>query len=97
VERGSLAVNVISSSQLRAARALVGWTPEQLAEKAHLPFVSLLDYESGGRAMSVDAAATLKHTLEKAGVAFSDDETGVSLLPTPDIVPLEKLNSSNDE
>lgn len=90
-------MNVISASQLRAARALLGWTQEQLAERAHIPFVSLLDYESGGRAMSADAAATLKHALEKGGVVFSDDETGVSLLPPPETVPLEALNSSNDE
>jgi len=90
-------VNVISASQLRAARALLGWSQQQLAEKAHIPFVSLLDYEGGARAMPVEAAATLKHELEKAGVAFGDDETGVSLLPTPKTLPLDGLNSSNDE
>ena len=39
----------------------------------------------------------LKYVLEQAGVVFAADETGVSLLPPPEIVPLEKLNSSNDE
>jgi transcriptional regulator with XRE-family HTH domain len=90
-------VNAISASQLRAARALLGWSQEKLAEKAHLPFASLLDYESGARAMQADTAARLKHVLEQAGVVFAEDETGVSLLPPPETLPIEGLNSSNDE
>ncbi len=43
------------------------------------------------------SAANLKRALERAGVIFSEDESGVSLLPPPEVVPLEKLNSSNDE
>jgi transcriptional regulator with XRE-family HTH domain len=85
------------ASQLRAARGLLGWSQDQLAQKAHLPFASLLDYESGGRSMPADTAATLKHVLEQAGVVFAKDETGVSLLPPPETVPIEGLNSSNDE
>jgi transcriptional regulator with XRE-family HTH domain len=87
----------ISAAQLRAARGLLGWVPEELAEKAHLPLAALLDYECGARPMLAEAASRLKYVLEQAGVVFADDETGVSLLPAPKVVPLEKLNSSNDE
>jgi transcriptional regulator with XRE-family HTH domain len=90
-------LNVISASQLRAARGLLGWSQELLAEKAHIPLAGLLDYESGAREMPQTVASGLKHVLERAGVILAEDETGVSLLPPPEIVPLEKLNSSNDE
>jgi len=88
---------IISTSQLRAARGLLGWSQEKLAEKAHIPLVSLLDYETGARKMLDTTAASLKYELERSGVIFADDETGVSLLPPPRVVPLESLNSSNDE
>ena len=90
-------LNITSASQLRAARGLLGWTQELLAQKVRIPLASLLDYETGARSMPDATAAGLKHTLEKAGVIFADDELGVSLLPRPEIVPLESLNSSNDE
>jgi transcriptional regulator with XRE-family HTH domain len=90
-------MNMISASQLRAARGLIGWSQEKLAEKAHVPLVSLLDYETSARELPDPAAASLKHALEQAGVVFAEDESGVSLLPPPQVVPLEKLNSSNDE
>ena len=88
---------IISTSQLRAARGLLGWSQEKLAEKAHIPLVSLLDYETGARKMPDTTSANLKHALERSGVIFADDESGVSLLPPPKVVPLESLNSSNDE
>ncbi len=90
-------MNDISIAQLRAARGLLGWSPQHLADKAHIPLAGLLDYETGARPVPQEAAARLKYLLEQAGVVFADDETGVSLLPAPKIVPLEKLNSSNDE
>ncbi|MGP8232510.1 MAG: helix-turn-helix domain-containing protein [Methylovirgula sp.] len=87
----------ISIAQLRAARGLLGWSQQKLAEKAHIPFASLLDYECGARQVPLETATRLKYILEQAGVVFAADETGVSLLPPPEVVPLEKLNSSNDE
>jgi transcriptional regulator with XRE-family HTH domain len=90
-------LNPISIAQLRAARGLLGWSQQTLAEKAQIPFASLLDYECGARSIPLPMATRLKYELEQAGVVFAADETGVSLLPAPDIVPLEKLNSSNDE
>lgn len=88
---------MISASQLRAARGLLGWSQESLAEQAHIPLAGLLDYETGARPMPQNAAATLKRALEKSGIIFAEDESGVSLQPSPEVVPLEKLNSSNDE
>jgi hypothetical protein len=94
---GESGLSNISIAQLRAARGLLGWSPQHLADKAHIPLAGLLDYETGARQVPQEASARLRYILEQAGVVFADDETGVSLLPAPKVVPLEKLNSSNDE
>jgi transcriptional regulator with XRE-family HTH domain len=96
-ELGGQKLDMISASQLRAARGLLGWSQESLAEQAHIPLAGLLDYETGARPMPHNAAATLKRALEKSGIIFAEDESGVRLEPAAEIVPLEKLNSSNDE
>jgi transcriptional regulator with XRE-family HTH domain len=88
---------MISATQLRAARGLLGWTQESLAEQAHIPLAGVLDYETGAREMPQMSAANLKRALERGGVIFSEDEYGVSLQPLPEVVALENLNSSNDE
>jgi ribosome-binding protein aMBF1 (putative translation factor) len=90
-------LDVISSSQVRAARGLLGWSQERLSEQAHIPLASLLDYESGARQMSQTTAASLKRVLERANIVFAEDESGVRLQPAAETVPLENLNSSNDE
>ncbi len=88
---------MISASQVRAARGLLGWSQERLSEQAHIPLASLLDYESGAREMPQTAAFNLKRALERASIIFAEDESGVRLQPPAETVPLEKLNSSNDE
>jgi transcriptional regulator with XRE-family HTH domain len=90
-------MEMISASQLRAARGLLGWSQDHLAEQSHIPLAGVLDYETGAREMPQMSAANLKRALERAGVIFSEDESSVSLLPPPEVVPLENLNSSNDE
>ncbi len=88
---------MISASQLRAARGLLGWSQDRLAEQAHIPRAGLLDYETGAREIPQMSANILKRALERAGVVFSEDKFGVSLQSAPEVVPLEQLNSSNDE
>jgi transcriptional regulator with XRE-family HTH domain len=89
--------DMISASQVRAARGLLGWTQERLSEQAHIPLASLLDYETGARQMPQTAAHSLKRVLEGANIIFAEDESGVRLQPAAETVPLEALNSSNDE
>ncbi|MGE5502735.1 MAG: helix-turn-helix domain-containing protein [Solirubrobacterales bacterium] len=62
----------ISPSQCRAARALLGWSQDQLREASGVAKVTIADFERGARARS-PYADTLKRLVEAfaaAGVEF---------------------------
>ena len=67
----------ISAEQLRAARALLGWSQSQLAEKAglSLPTVKRVETEQGPR-VSDAARLALRVALESGGVEFIDENGG---------------------
>jgi transcriptional regulator with XRE-family HTH domain len=73
----------VSIRQIKAARALLGWSQEELAQKAgvSLPTIKRLeakDGELGGRA---DTSYKIRVALESAGVEFTNgDHPGVRLL-----------------
>jgi len=70
---------VITSDQLRAARALLGWSQTVLAQKAglSLPTVKRTEEETGPH-VSADARLKLQQALEMAGVLFIDENGGGS-------------------
>ncbi|WAC28006.1 helix-turn-helix domain-containing protein [Ancylobacter sp. SL191] len=63
----------LSPALCRAARALLNWSPAELAERAHVPVAWLKEFEQGHEP-GVDAdpgeAARLRRALEAAGVDF---------------------------
>jgi DNA-binding XRE family transcriptional regulator len=63
--------SVITVEQLRAARALLGWSQTCLAEQAglSLPTVKRVEAERGPR-VSEEGRLKLKRALERAGVEF---------------------------
>lgn len=73
---------MITSGQIKAARALVGWTARDLAAKAEIGFSTLIRLESvegvpSGNIKTIDA---VKKALEDAGVEFigtPDSQAGV--------------------
>jgi transcriptional regulator with XRE-family HTH domain len=67
----------ISAEQLRAARALLGWSQTQLAEKAglSLPTVKRVEIERGPR-VSDAARLALRVALESGGVEFISENGG---------------------
>ena len=75
---------MITSGQIKAARALIGWTARDLAAKAEIGFSTLIRLESAdgvpsGNIKTIDA---VKKALEDAGVEFigsPDDAPGVRL------------------
>ncbi len=92
----------ITVGQLRAARGLVGWSKERLAEAADLDPAALADVEAGKREPSSRNVDALRRALEEAGVIFlpeNGEGPGVRLRKqtTKDSIPIEKLNASNDE
>ena len=77
---------MISPAQCRAARALLGWTQQELADAATIGNATIKNFESG---KSVPQSATLRilaQALQSAGVTFLTDGDvatgpGVSLKP----------------
>jgi hypothetical protein len=73
---------VITGGQVRAARALLGWTTRSLAKKAIVPEHSLEWIEGDGKITGKDKADldALQATLESGGVEFIGS-VGVQLKP----------------
>jgi hypothetical protein len=67
----------ISGAQVRAARAMVGWTARALAKKAIVPDLTLEWIEGNGKITGADlkALAEIKATLEAAGILNSPTAT----------------------
>jgi len=66
------------SSQIRAARALLGWSQSTLAHAAGVGLATLQRIEQSGGILKGNFGTILKiqKTLEQAGICFSDDEAG---------------------
>jgi hypothetical protein len=73
---------VITGAQVRAARALLGWTARSLAKRAIVPEHSLEWIEGDGKITGKDRdnLGALKATLESGGVEFIG-LVGVQLKP----------------
>ncbi len=79
------------------ARAALGLTAEALAKQAGLSSGEIAQLESGGQ--DGIASARLRATLEGAGIVFIDPD-GVRYeegRTTAQTVPLDEMNSYNDE
>jgi transcriptional regulator with XRE-family HTH domain len=76
-QKGSRTILSIGIEQLRAARALLGWSQTQLAERAglSLPTVKRVETESGPR-VSDAARYALQQALESGGIEFIDENGG---------------------
>jgi len=66
------------SSQIRAARALLGWSQGELAREAGIGLTTLQRIEQSGGVLRGNFSTVLKiqKTFEKAGILFTDDEAG---------------------
>ncbi len=95
----------MTAGQLRAARGLIGWSQEELAQRAKVGRATIADFEAGKRQPYARTLDELQAALEAAGVIFVDENgegPGVRLkkvrqdnaAPT---IPLEDLNAENDE
>ena len=83
--------------QVRMARAALGMTAEALSKEAGLSPEDVAQMERGGQ--EGIASARLRTTFEAAGIAFLEAD-GVRYVPATAMtktVPLEEMNSYNDE
>ena len=75
---------MISSKQIKAARALLGWKGQDLADKSGVGVTTLRRYETQDGIPNANASVikSIKACLEGAGIVFSGDPVkspGVSL------------------
>ena len=77
IQKGSRPSLEITIEQIRAARALLGWSQTELAERAglSLPTVKRVEINSNLRVSSV-ARQRLRVALEEGGVEFIDENGG---------------------
>ena len=64
---------MINAAQIRAARALIGWTQVRLAEASGLSEMSVKKIEQGTTDPRVSTITAIRSALETAGVIFVDE------------------------
>jgi transcriptional regulator with XRE-family HTH domain len=66
------------SAQIRAARALLGWSQDKLARKAAIGLATLRRIEQTEGMVKGNFSTILKiqKALEQAGIHFTEDDTG---------------------
>ncbi len=65
-----------SVAQIRAARALLGWSQDRLAAEAEVGRATVGDYERGARQPIRLSLKAMRAALEAAGIVFLWSETG---------------------
>ena len=72
---------MITSRQVRAARALLGWTQETLADKALVALTALKRLESeNDLPVREDTRYQVAKALEASGIVFLDSDRGQGVL-----------------
>ena len=77
---------MISGAQVRAARALLGWTAKDLAQRASVGVSTVQRIENAQGIPNVHASnlASIQSTLEAAGIEFTNgDAPGIRLRRKP--------------
>lgn len=71
----------MTAAQVRAARGLLGWSQQVLAERAGLVRRTIASIEASDAKVSDESIAAVRSALEREGVVFSGpgDPEGVAL------------------
>ena len=64
----------MTPAQCRAARILLGWSQEHLADVAGLSTSAVRDFENQKRVPQPMTVGLMRHALQRAGVEFTDGE-----------------------
>lgn len=96
----------LSAGQCRAARALLGWSATELAQKARVTAEWLERFERGGEAVDdfdPSEAERVLRALEEGGVellapgqASSGGGAGLRIRQQGGYIPTDRLSSAND-
>ena len=75
----------ISPVQCKGARAMLGWSQDELAQRAGVAKQTLADFERGSRSPYARTLADIQKALEAGGVEFTDgDAPGVRMRGKPE-------------
>lgn len=66
----------LTAAQVRAARALLDWSQQELAERSGITASSIANLERGRHVPTAQTLATLRACFEAAGVTFSLEPDG---------------------
>lgn len=66
----------LTSAQCRAARALIGWSQDQLAAESKVAKATIANFEASRRSPYERTLADLRRALEAAGVEFIPQNGG---------------------
>ena len=95
---------MVEAAQVRAARALIGWSQVKLAETAGVPVSTINAFETGApNAIANEAVDKIRIALETAGAVFIPKDggggIGVRLREAleGEYIGWNDLNASNDE
>src|SRR5215831_17007890 len=72
----AMVVAMITSSQCRAARGLLDWTQQELADRARVGIVTVRQFEGGLNEPRRATLEVIKRALEAAGVEFIQENGG---------------------
>lgn len=65
----------MSPAQCRAARAVLGWTQSDLAQRAGLAKKTIADFELDLRSLQFRTRRDIRNAFEEAGIEFTWSET----------------------
>jgi transcriptional regulator with XRE-family HTH domain len=71
---------MITSRQVRAARALLGWTQERLADESLVALTALKRLESNRLSVRDTTRDQVRRTLEGAGIVFISSARGEGVM-----------------
>lgn len=72
--------NALTIEQCRGARAMLGWSQDELARAANVARQTIADFERGARIPIHNNLISIRRTLERAGIEFLS-ENGIRLRP----------------
>jgi transcriptional regulator with XRE-family HTH domain len=95
---------MVEAAQVRAARALIGWSQAKLAETAGVPVPTIDEFETGvSKRIANEAVDKMRAALEVAGVVFIPKNGGGGIgvrrreALEGEYIGWNDLNASNDE